>query len=440
MKINRFVLLLSAFLVFTPFVMAQTINVKTVDEFIRAIGPGKVIVLKKGVYNLSKAKVTNNKYAKFQDVYDGKELILSGVNACVIKSEEGAEIVTDSRYANVLNIVNSEDFSLQGIKLGHTESGECSGNVVNIEDSYGVYISSCFLYGSGVVGLTVFNSSSIELFDSEIYGCSAGAIAMYDSDSITLTSCSFHDNECSSLFYLENINDFVLMYSNIEQNSGMGIVQVEGSETSGVSIEYCLFSNNVVETFDIGNLGQELIGNEFTDNLFEAPNYGDDYSDAGEGEEFYAIENSDVGVFYPSDWTASTNDGEGEFSSPDDLVKIGIVKVYDLKKTDNIDTQAAKIFKSGSLGLNKFFKDLESNIVNKLEYDQEVYYNDYDIPYTEFSGMLSDGEDLAFESYGRLFYSNGKIYAMIALFSENTVEQWYDSVQSIFNSLTFQGE
>jgi len=440
MKISRFVMFLSAFIVFTPLVMAQTITVKTVDEFIRAIGPGKVVVLRKGVYNLSKAKVTNNKYAKFQDVYDGKELILSGVNACVIKAEEGAELVTDSKYANVLNIINSEDFSLEGIKLGHTESGECSGNVVNIEDSTGVYINSCFLYGCGVVGLTVFNSSSIELNDSEIYGCSDGAIAMYDSDSITINGCSFHDNECSSLIYLENINDFALMYSNIELNSGLGIVQVEGSETSGVSIEYCLFSNNNVETFDIGNLGQELIGNEFTDNLFEAPNYDDDYSDYSGEEEFFAIENSDVGVYYPSDWTASTNDGEGEFSSPDDLVKIGVFSVYDLKKTDNIDTQAAKIFKSGSLGLNKFFKDLESDIVNLLEYDQEVYYNDYDIPYTEFSGVLSDGEDLSYEAYGRLFYSNGKIYAMIALFSEDTVEQWYDSVQSIFNSLTFQGE
>ena len=85
------------------------IEVRTVDEFLSAIGSDRVIRLMEGEYNLTQAvsygQSATGEFWYWEDGYDGFQLRIFGVqNLSILGSNaEVCNIVTAPRYANVLS-------------------------------------------------------------------------------------------------------------------------------------------------------------------------------------------------------------------------------------------------------------------------------------------------------------------------------------------------
>ncbi len=164
----------------------ETISVSTVDELLAALGPNREILLADGVYNLTMASdygSETGKYYRWNSMYmDGDaELSIFGlVNLSLVGSgSENCSIVTEPRYANVLQFRDSNGITLSGLTVGHTEGvGYCTGGVLDFNSCDEVTITDCDLYGCGTVGISAQHCRGITAEETTIRECSYGALEM----------------------------------------------------------------------------------------------------------------------------------------------------------------------------------------------------------------------------------------------------------------------
>ncbi len=168
------------------------------EEFINAVRPGAKIAFAPGRYNLSEytQKVWDdpaNESAKFEGVlsitewtelvscFDGVELKIKGVDDLLITggSEQNTdtEIVIDPRYAAVLRLDRCSNVDIANLTIGHTDMGDCSGNVIDLYGSNDICFYNMDIYGCGVYGIGATNGSAdIHVYSSTIHDCSYGPI------------------------------------------------------------------------------------------------------------------------------------------------------------------------------------------------------------------------------------------------------------------------
>ena len=178
-----------------------TVEVTTIDEFLSAIGPDRIIVLNGDLFDLSTAAnygSIGGEYYFWQDSYDGPELVIHDVHGMIIQSasEEPVSTVLSAtpRYANVLNLRYCEDVTLAGFTAGHTkEPGSCAGGVVNLENCGNIRIEEMRLYGCGILGIQASECTDITVQNTEIYECSQGACNFWDTTGIRFNNCDVHD-------------------------------------------------------------------------------------------------------------------------------------------------------------------------------------------------------------------------------------------------------
>ena len=178
-----------------------SVEVATADEFLRAIGPDRTIILNTKLLDLSEASdygSAGGDYYFWEDCYDGPQLVIQGVNDLTITMKEGApEETTISavpRYANVLAFRGCKNLQLTGFTAGHTkEQGSCSGGVLDFWDCLDVTIDNMRLYGCGVLGVQTSGCSGIAVLQTEIFECSFGAVECYQTDTIRFEECDIHD-------------------------------------------------------------------------------------------------------------------------------------------------------------------------------------------------------------------------------------------------------
>ena len=119
--------------------------------------------------------------------YDGYELFIGNIkNFHII----GGAIVTQPRYANVLNYISCSDFTLENVHLGHTpEQGMCRGGVLNLEDTQNIILEGCDLYGCDILGIQAKNVSNLHVQNTLIHDCSNGGALLQDSDHVVFLGC-----------------------------------------------------------------------------------------------------------------------------------------------------------------------------------------------------------------------------------------------------------
>ncbi len=161
----------------------EHIIVRTVDEFIAAIGSDRVIQLAGGEYNLAGARSygvdTGNVNVRWEDIGDGKQLVISQVQNLYIVGRDRAltSIVTEPRYANVLSFENSANVNLLSLTAGHTAApGYCTGGVLRFDSCDGMNVVGCGLYGCGILGVQAKNCRGVSVSLTDVYDCSVGAI------------------------------------------------------------------------------------------------------------------------------------------------------------------------------------------------------------------------------------------------------------------------
>lgn len=223
------------------------IEVTTVDELLAAIAPDTVIELTGQRYMLTEASDygtgSGSGYYRW-DTGDGAELVIENVTGLTIRAaNRDTCIVTEPRWVNVLHFIDCEDIALEGFTAGHTDGAYCSGGVLCFENTKGVTVDGCSLYGCGTEGVTTYSCEDVAVTGSEIWNCSQGAAFIYDSKNVSFDNCDFHGITAEfGMFRTIDSDKFALLNSTIRDSSGD--VFFNSSRSSGVYIGGCEVSGN----------------------------------------------------------------------------------------------------------------------------------------------------------------------------------------------------
>ena len=179
---------------------AKDVHVKTADEFLSAIASDTTVYIDVPQIDLTSAsdygEGATEEYMlpEFGDkayawvyCFDGYELYIGNIRNFHIV---GGEIVTQPRYANVLNYLNCGNVTLDGVHLGHTpEQGTCAGGVLFFENTDVIILEGCDLYGCGILGITTRNVNNIHVQNTLIHNCSYGAAVLEDTNEAVFLGC-----------------------------------------------------------------------------------------------------------------------------------------------------------------------------------------------------------------------------------------------------------
>ena len=189
----------------------NTVYVDSAEAFLEAIAPETSIILQPGYYNFSecleelwkKGEKKWNKehpYVKLQECFDGTEVVIRDVHRLSIggigASAEDTVIVVDPRYAKVFNFENCTNLTLNNLKMGHTETGVCFGNVLDFYNCKVVSVNHMDLYGCGVYGFGAFEGSGdFKIESTSIHDCSDGVYYIEDGEGFfEFRDCMLVDN------------------------------------------------------------------------------------------------------------------------------------------------------------------------------------------------------------------------------------------------------
>lgn len=184
------------------------IHVSSVKELLEAVAPGARIVVEPGRYDLTEflrdypnardwdAWDEEHPYVWLDAVYDGVEVTVRDADGLSIaggSDDPGdTEIVTEPRYAAVLNFENCADVELACLTMGHTEQGDCSGNVLDFVRCRDIRLRTVDLYGCGVYGVCTRGCAGLTVSDSTIRDCAYGPVDIDESMGDDLfTACTF---------------------------------------------------------------------------------------------------------------------------------------------------------------------------------------------------------------------------------------------------------
>ena len=176
----------------------RVVRVSNMEQMIENIAPDTQILLAPGRYNLSDTLTAlyareggrfheSCKFVRIDEVYDGLELVVTGVSGLSIASESGSaadtEIVTDPRYADVFRFENCSDIGMMDLTMGHTDTGSCAGDVLYFNQCSDIVLSGLDLYGCGVYGISADECARLTCFDSTIRDCENGALELCSAQS-----------------------------------------------------------------------------------------------------------------------------------------------------------------------------------------------------------------------------------------------------------------
>ncbi|MEI7835245.1 MAG: right-handed parallel beta-helix repeat-containing protein [Planctomycetota bacterium] len=171
------------------------IAVTTAEEFVKAIGPDRIIELAPGQYNLTKLTRRKLDHVRWTEAIDGEyDLHIRDCPRLEIRGagKEPAHIVINAGYANVLNFRDCSGLALSNLKVGHDRvPGECTGGVIAIEGAAGVVIERCLLYGCGIEGLTLTKVKNLVFRNSTIEKCTYNILVANDCDGLSFEGSTF---------------------------------------------------------------------------------------------------------------------------------------------------------------------------------------------------------------------------------------------------------
>ncbi len=274
------VLLLLIFLLGTGWGFgARDIAVITVSnerEFIKAIGPDRVIRLQPRVYNLSTLNPHEDysRYLDWEEVFDGEQLVLIDLENLTIEGagDIPARVVVEPRYAFVLTFVDSNNIKISNIEAGHTpEKGYCSGGVFAFNNCRGIVIDKSVLYGCGTEGLNLYKVSDLLFSDSVIKECTYDIMTIDQSKQIQFSNSKFFDNREFDLITIQFSSDISFRGCAIKDNSADTIISntvFKIIKSAGISIRDTVAANNRAKYFISADNPVETANLTFEGNTF----------------------------------------------------------------------------------------------------------------------------------------------------------------------------
>jgi hypothetical protein len=232
---------------------SKVVHVSTAAELLNAIAPNTKITLASGTYDLSSVNFTavKNDHILWETVYDGTEIIITGVKNCIIAGTDAAltNLVVKPRYADVLSFSDCSGIKINKLTVGHTpEQGYCTGGVLNFSSSETIAVNSCVLYGCGTYGITMEDVRGLAVRDTEIKDCSNGIIVGLNSSAVLFDNCRFHDCYGYLPISLDTCKNIAFKNCMIESNSGWDYF-ISISICDNISFTDCTFTKNSADYF-----------------------------------------------------------------------------------------------------------------------------------------------------------------------------------------------
>ena len=173
-------------------------HVSTVDELLDAIGPNRTVYLEGDLFDLSTASNYGGyggEYYEWNAEYDGPSLWIHNVTNfhLIGQGKDSTTILAVPRYADVIRFSGGENISVAGLTAGHTEAGECAGDVLYFDGVNDAVVTDCGVFGCGVWGISATSCSNVIVCNTEVYSCTFGAITMLDTAQISLENLNIHD-------------------------------------------------------------------------------------------------------------------------------------------------------------------------------------------------------------------------------------------------------
>lgn len=293
------VLLMGALLVLTagtcgaaPAGSLPVITVSTPEEFMKAIGPDRIIRIEAEVLRLPNRKIPfTNDYATQQEVIDGYQLLIHDVANLTITGagEKPVQILAEPRYAYILAFANAEKITIEAVEAGHTPGDEgCITGVLHFKNCRDIVVDRSILFGCGSEGVDLQDVDGFACKDSVIRNCIYKIMNIRQSKNCLFINSTFTENDGSYLIYIEGAENIRFSGCRIDNNIALGtdyssIFHV--SESADVVVENCSVEDNIAEWFIFYGTGLTVTNTPVDNNLFYQ---GYSFSETYKYHEYYS--------------------------------------------------------------------------------------------------------------------------------------------------------
>lgn len=149
-----------------------------IGQLYSQISKGGEISVKEKIYHLERVLLVSNQ----------SNLTLDGNGSTFVMKDPGTDVVI---------IENSQNVKLRNFKATHIEpTGPvgCTGNVIQVRNNTNIIIENCELNGSGIIGVTSYDTKNLSILNNYIHNNSLYGI-LFDSEStLEIRGNRFKDN------------------------------------------------------------------------------------------------------------------------------------------------------------------------------------------------------------------------------------------------------
>ena len=128
--------------------------------------------------------------------YLDRPLIISGKNDFTLDGN-GSTFIMRDKNEDVLIIENSKNIILKNFKATHIEPEGpigCTGSVIQVRNNESILIEKCALNGSGIIGVTSYETKDLRVVGNYIYNNSEYGILFDLETSVEIKGNKFEDN------------------------------------------------------------------------------------------------------------------------------------------------------------------------------------------------------------------------------------------------------
>ncbi|WP_316163387.1 right-handed parallel beta-helix repeat-containing protein [Bradyrhizobium sp. SZCCHNRI20481] len=248
------------------------ISIETVRALIQSVSSHRIVHVSSVEILLNDGFPLATENVRWNSVFDGKELVIAGVEHFEIEGDDAALLV-EPQYSWVITFENCRNIAITDLTLGHVSAGYCQGGVLRFVNCNGVKVRNCDLYGSGTYGFEFENCADVDVDNTTVRDCSYGILKISNSQNITFTGCVFADNrEFDLCSFFGEVEQIMFRKCSFERNqSGYSMFRMDGiTGGGGVYVWGCKFSYNVCRRLNDGGWFLSENNNEYVGNSWES--------------------------------------------------------------------------------------------------------------------------------------------------------------------------
>ncbi len=435
---------------------AKTYTVSDIVQLLKAVGPDRTIVLRKGDYKLSSGYSVTSEYVDWFEGDSGKGLELSGLKNLTIRGADGARIISDASMSTILTVFESQGITIDNVVFTRTAAaGENAGSGSLYADSIeNLVIDRCVFEGGTYVAINLWECSNVKIRRTRISGAYSGALYASYSTDIEISGSTIEGCEGYPLIYTEESGPVTFESSLFEWNIGSNFVEYYPFDLDVQTLVFknCDFKNNDYEFF-LGSpdfpetLSCTFEGNSFGEDWAESSvalsdeDYygGDEYYDGEYDEEYseyaYFEHSSGLAFEYPSYWELrddSYKSRAGVFS-PYGSTFVLILTPYQLPAKIDVVAQRQKIFADALAALAKSLKD-ESALVLSVKAEGQIG-DEAGLVFQEYRGSATMGKDGYVVARVKLIIYGGKVHALVGMAKDESSLDVDTDADYVFSSI-----